>query len=198
MRSTVCLAPGREISDASRRSRTQEALCAALLSLLEEQPFERITVRDIAARASVSYATFFRRYPDKDALLHDVAGQEIRQLLAMTLPILSSVDSRALTKALCGYVWVHRKLWSALLTGGASATLKEAFVAQARELAVNTLDRRSRLPGDLSVVFAVASTIEVLSWWLSQAKPVSPPRMSKILDRLVVTPSLATWERRPS
>ena len=36
-------------------------------------------------------------------------------LLAMTLPILHTVDSRASTQLLCAYVWEHRKLWSALL-----------------------------------------------------------------------------------
>jgi len=180
------------IGQEPRPSRTQTALRAALLSLLEERPFEQVTVRDITARAAVGYATFFRRYPDKEALLHDVAAREIGQLLAMTLPILFTVDSRASTQALCAYLWEHRKLWSALLTGGASATLKQEFVRQAQELAAKKLTHHTWLPGDLSVVFSVSATVEILSWWLNQAEPPSVTEMAEILDCLVVTPSLAS------
>jgi AcrR family transcriptional regulator len=175
-----------------RTSRTQTALRAALLELLQEKPFEQVTVRDITARACVGYATFFRRYSDKESLLHDVAAREIAQLLAMTLPILFTVDSRASTQALCAYLWEHRKLWSALLTGGASATLKQEFVRQAQELAAKSGNRHSWLPGDLSVVFAVSATVEILSWWLNQIEPPSVADMAEIMDSLVVTPSLAS------
>ena len=174
-----------------RTTRTRPALCGALLALLEDRAFEQITIREITARAGVGYATFFRRYPDKEALLHDVAASEIRKLLAMTLPILFTVDSRASVQALCAYLWEHRKLWSALLTGGAAATLKEEFVRQAQQVAVDQPDRQSWLPGDLSIIFSVSATIEILAWWLKQSEPPPVKRMAEILDRLVVTPSLA-------
>ncbi len=174
-----------------RATRTRPALCGALLELLEDRPFDQITIREITARAGVGYATFFRRYPDKDALLHDVAASEISKLLAMTLPILFTVDSRASVQALCAYLWEHRKLWSALLTGGAAATLKEEFVRQAQQVAVDRPDQQTWLPGDLSIVFSVSATIEILAWWLKQDNPPPVKRMAEILDLLVVTPSLA-------
>jgi AcrR family transcriptional regulator len=174
-----------------RATRTRPALCGALLSLLEEKPFEQVTVREITARAEVGYATFFRRYPDKQALLHDLAAREIGELLALTLPILFTVDSRASAQALCAYLWEHRKLWSALLTGGAAATLKDEFVRQAQQLAADQPNPQSWIPGDLNVVFAVSATIEILAWWLKQDEPPSVKRMAEILDRLVIIPSLA-------
>jgi AcrR family transcriptional regulator len=179
-----------------RTTRTRAALCGALLTLLEEKPFEQVTVRDITARAGVGYATFFRRYPDKEALLHDVAATEISQLLAMTLPILYTVDTRASTQALCAYTWEHRKLWSALLTGGAAATLKDEFVRQAQQAAVKE-NRHSWIPGDLAVVFGVAAAVEILAWWLKQPDPPSVARMAEIVDRLVVSPALAPPELGP-
>jgi AcrR family transcriptional regulator len=175
----------------TRATRTRPALCAALLSLLEEKPFEQITVREITLRADIGYATFFRHHPDKEALLHDLAAREISQLLAMTLPILYTVDSRASTQALCAYLWEHRKLWSALLTGGAAAALKDEFVRQAQQRAAHSAEPPSWLPGDLNVVFSVSATIEILAWWLKQAAPPSVNRMAEILDLVVVSPSIA-------
>lgn len=174
-----------------RTTRTRPALCAALLSLLEEQSFDQVTIRDITARAGIGYATFFRHYVDKEALLHDVALREIRQLLGLTLPILYTVDSRASTTALCAYLWEHRKLWSALLTGGAAATLKEEFVREAQRLAAEQQIFESWLPGDLNVVFSVSASIDILAWWLKQPHPPSIAQMAEIVDRLVVIPSIS-------
>src|SRR3974390_2246858 len=88
----------------TRLTRTRPALCSALLSLLEQKTFEQVSIREITARAGIGYATFFRHYPDKEALLNDLAARQIRQLLGMTLPILYTVDSRSSATALCAYV----------------------------------------------------------------------------------------------
>lgn len=175
----------------ARLVRTRAALCSTLLALLEEKPFDQVTIREVTSKAGVGYATFFRHYPDKEGLLHDLAARQISQLLAMTMPILYTVDSRASCRALCAYVWQHRKLWSALLTGGAAGAMREEFIRQARQLAAAQHNPDTWLPGDLRVVFSVGGTIEILAWWLKQREPLSADRMAEILDRLVVTPSIA-------
>jgi AcrR family transcriptional regulator len=174
-----------------RNTRTRPALCEALLSLLQEQPFEQVTIRDITARAGVGYATFFRHYPDKEAVLHDATLREIRHLHGLTLPILYTVDSRASTQALCAYVWEHRKLWSALLTGGAAATLKQEYVREAQRLAAEEQMFPTWLPGDLNVVFSVSASMDILAWWLAQRDPPSVSEMAEIIDKLVVIPSIS-------
>jgi AcrR family transcriptional regulator len=172
-----------------RTTRTRPKLCNALLSLLEEKPFEQITIREITERAGVGYATFFRRYADKEATLHDLAALEIRKLVALTLPILYTVDSRASAQAVCAYVWEHRRLWSALLTGGAAATLKEELVREAQLLAQKDDPERAWPPSDLRVAFAVAATVEILAWWLKQKDPPPIKRMAETLDEFVIVPS---------
>lgn len=176
---------------ARRSTRTKPALAAALLVLLEEQAFDQLMIRDITERADISYATFFRHFPDKEALLHEVAAREIRKLLGMTLPILYGIDSRSSTRALCAYVWEHRKLWSALLTGGAAATLKEEYVREAQRRAAAEQVYKSWLPGDLNVVFSVTACVEIMTWWLRQTDPPSIEEMAVIVDELVVIPSIS-------
>ncbi|NCF69861.1 MAG: TetR/AcrR family transcriptional regulator, partial [Chloroflexi bacterium] len=43
-----------------RIRRTRRLLEAALLDLVDEQPYPSITIRDITDRADIGYATFFR------------------------------------------------------------------------------------------------------------------------------------------
>ncbi len=171
-----------------RASRTRGALTAALLSLLEERSLEQITIRDITTRAQVGYATFFRNYPDTEALLHDLAAGEINKLLAMTLPIFYSVDSESSLRALCAYVWEHRKLWKGLLAGGAAGALKQEYLQQALQLLDEPGQSKSWLPSDLAATFAVTSIVEILAWWLKQHDPPSVKEMAEILNRLTVQP----------
>lgn len=110
-----------------RLARTREALRDALLGLLEQKPFEQITIRELAANANVSYVTFFRHHPTKESLLHDIASEQVRCLSDLMLPAIDARDTRAASIALCVYVNERRKLWSTLLTGGAAAVLREEF-----------------------------------------------------------------------
>jgi AcrR family transcriptional regulator len=55
-----------------KKARTRTAIQAAALSLFERQGYQATTVDQIAARAEVSPATFFRYFPTKeDVVLHD-------------------------------------------------------------------------------------------------------------------------------
>ncbi|TGD73390.1 TetR/AcrR family transcriptional regulator [Mangrovimicrobium sediminis] len=173
----------------TRRTRTRQALGEALLQLLTEKSFDRITVRDITARADIGYATFFRHYPDKETLLEDLVADEIDRLLSMAVPIVFTVDTLASAQALCAYMWEGRQLWSALLTGGAATRLKAEFVDQAQALAADLAREHAWLPGDLNVVFAVSATVEILAWWLKQEAPPPVEEIATVLDRLVIAPS---------
>jgi AcrR family transcriptional regulator len=190
--------PGPTPARATRITRTRPVLCGALLSLLEDRPFEQLTVREITAKADIGYATFFRHYPDKESLLNDLAAFQISELLSMALPILYAANTRASARALCIYVWEHRKLWSTLLTGGAAGTLRDEFIRQAHQIAETRPNPGVWLPGDLLVVFSVTGTVEILAWWLKQAAPPSIDQMAEVLDCLVVAPSMRrSGSRRP-
>jgi AcrR family transcriptional regulator len=171
-----------------RTVRTREALRDALLSLLERKPLEQITIRDIAAHAGISYVTFFRHHTTKEALLHDIVAEQVRRVADLMLPALDARDTRAASTALCIYIDQHRKLWSTLLTGGAAAALREAFLKIAAEVAVDRTDPDNLVPADLAVPLNVISTIEILTWWLRQKRPLPIERVTEIHERLVLAP----------
>lgn len=174
----------------ARQVRSRRALTGALLALLEEMPFDQVTIREITGRAGTGYATFFRHYGDKEALLGDIASQEIASLLAMVMPLLGSGGSSKTTSALCRHVGEHRKLWSALLTGGAAGILRAEFIRQARDLVQGMDQPESWLPSDLAVVYGTGSTIDLLAWWLAHDEAWSADQIAAILDRLIIAPLL--------
>ncbi len=53
---------------------SRECLRTALMQLLGEKDFQKISVTELVQRAGVSRATFYRNYSDKEALLEEIYG----------------------------------------------------------------------------------------------------------------------------
>src|SRR5919206_1161917 len=77
------LAASQKKTDARVR-RTRDALGDALIELMQEKPFDTITVQDVLDRAHVSRSTFYAHYSDKDDLLMS-DSEEFFEALAMAL-----------------------------------------------------------------------------------------------------------------
>jgi len=177
-------------SDA-RIDRSRAALRTAILALLDRQRFEDLTIRAITARAGVGYATFFRHYSDKRALLNDVAADAIGELIARAMPIAAADDSRGACLVLCRYVHGRRRLWRALLNGGAAATVRDEFLRQARAMLPAQPPPPAWLPADLAVTVASLGTLEVFAWWLAAGRPLPIEQVAEILDRLVIAAAVS-------
>ena len=178
----------KEAPNDARQVRSRNALCGALLELLQETAFDQLTIREITARAGTGYATFFRHYPTKEALLGDVAADEIAILIGKTASMLSGSERYRSILDLCTYVDEHRKLWSALLTGGAAGIVREEMVRQARGMGNDKRKCPDWLPADLAARFGISSAVDLLTWWLEQGEAYAPDEIAVILDRLVIGP----------
>lgn len=176
----------------ARALRSGQALRDALLSLLLQKPFDQITIRDICAEAGVHYATFFRHHQTKEALLEEIATEQIKQLNKLTLAIRDAEDYEAGFRALCSYVDEHRSLWSTLLNGGAGGAMREEWVRQSRAVALKVPPVHSWMPAELGTICAATLIAETIAWWLAQPEGAySVDEMAGILFRLL-TSSLIT------
>ena len=189
------LAPAPEHPD-PRIRRTRKAFRLALQELLQEQAFEQITIRDIVARADIAYTTYFRHYSTKEALLADLADEEIGRLLDLSLPVLGSHDGQASCLALCDHVANNWALWSALLTGGAQGVIRTAFVNQTLARQASWPPAQTWLPQDIGTTLATSTIVELLVWWLRQAEPDPPARIAEIMDRVIVSTLLGKGVER--
>lgn len=185
-------APRRSTTKDARAVRSAEALRAAMLSLLERQAFEQISIRDICAEAGVHYATFFRHHASKEELLEQIAAEQINVVVDLTLPIRESIDDATAFHAICAYVGRHRALWAVLLNGGAGQAMREAWLRRAMTVAATQESIGSWLPKELGTICSVSLIVETISWWLTQPEEAySFEDVSDILQRLVVRSTLA-------
>lgn len=171
-----------------RTQRSRAGLRQALLDLLKIWPLDQITVRAIAAQAGVGYTTYFRHFPNRDALLEDLVAQEIEHLVRLTLPVYDARDRHAGCVALCEHVYAHRALWSVLLTGGAASVVRTELIRRGRETTETRPHSKGWLPGDLGVLLATSSMIELLTWWMEQPDVLTATEVAEILDKIAIAP----------
>lgn len=176
----------------ARQVKSRHALRTAMLSLLERKPLDEITIRDIAAESGVGYTTFFRHYPSKADLLNDIAADEIRNLIDLSMAGANSADMRAGSLVLCDYVQQHRALWSTLLTGGAAGVMREEFLRISREVAAEHGEWSGWVPRELGTILAVTTIVEIIAWWLSQPEDAgySSAQMADMIYHLAIAPTL--------
>lgn len=62
-----------------RAAQQQGSICGALVALMEEAPYEKITVSDICRRADIPRRTFYYYYEGKEELLGDLLQQILRE-----------------------------------------------------------------------------------------------------------------------
>jgi AcrR family transcriptional regulator len=182
----------------ARVVRTREALQQAMVDLAAEAPLEAITVRAIATRAGVGYATFFRHYADKEALLADVADKLTVAFLAQVRPLLLQKDRRGAARSLCAFVEEHLPIHQALIAGGSGETVRAGMLRQTLE----TLGRtRASAPGgpldDLLLFHLTSSILNLLAWWLRHRDRVDAETMAEIIERAVLTPVGAIGRQPP-
>jgi AcrR family transcriptional regulator len=176
------------VSDA-RVVRTREALRGAMIELAAESPLDVITVRAIAARAGVGYATFFRHYADKEALLADVADVLTKAFLEQVRPLLREKDRLGAARALCAFVEGRLAIYKALIAGGAGETVRAGMLRQA----VATVGRARggadpRPLDDLILFHLISATLNLLAWWLRNLDQVDAETMALVIERTVLTP----------
>lgn len=87
--------------------RTRKLLQTALLELMQEKPFQSISIGDITSRATLNRATFYLHYLDKFDLLSKTARDTFKEAINAKLPDLNSLcihDICHLTQATCDYL----------------------------------------------------------------------------------------------
>ena len=173
-----------------RIERTQEALRAALMALIEERGYDAISVQDITERARLNRATFYLHYKDKQDLLVRASEAAFDLLVAEAGPIdRENLDYQKPPRQvvlLFEHLAKNRNFYRSVL----GKPGEPAFAARMREyIAAFTLRRIA----DLHAIYPAAAPIlddifiaeyvtgallGIVIWWLNGDLPRSPEYMA--------------------
>ena len=176
--------------------RTHHFLQEAMIELVTEKGFEAITVGDIAERAMINRATFYRHYQDKYDLVARIFEEAVNHLVEDMKPLHKSSDPGekeenllVIWNQLFEHVAEHARLYRAMLGKNGSSW----FAARIREHIIKLMLENERqweqqarprpqidpaIPEELPVMQLSHVLIGTIVWWLESEKNYTPRQMA--------------------
>lgn len=175
----------------ARVRRTRDALGDALVALMQEKPFDTITVQDVLDRANVSRSTFYMHYSDKDDLLMSDAD-EFFEAISIALSQHGDISDRVFpVQEFFTHLADVQPFFKALVKSGKfqeNMELARGHFARGIERRLAELPRgRSIPPNELpAIAFTHAGALlSLLTWWLDRGMRESPAEMDQLFHRMV-------------
>jgi AcrR family transcriptional regulator len=175
-----------------RIRRTRQLLHQALEKLLETREFDKISVHDIAAAATLNRATFYDHYPDKFALLECTVGSRFHELLAERAVQFDGTcgsQLKAMVLALCEYLPRMQG------PGGARQLephMESAIIAVVRRILIGGFQRHPAASGIAPEIKAAAASWAIYGATKEWAQTPNRPAADEIANTimLLVSPIL--------
>jgi AcrR family transcriptional regulator len=182
--------------DDRRVRRTRRLLREALLALILEKGYDRVTVQDVLDRADVGRATFYAHFRDKDDLLLS-SSEELRESLRQHLAAAArgdgdrSGEGLEVARGLFEHAAGHRRLNRALVGRRAGAVVlkhaREQLATLLREHLEEVVTSRRltpTVPLEVTVQYLASALLGMLTWWLDNDTPYSAEQMGRMFLRL--------------
>jgi len=175
----------------ARVRKTRDALGDALVELMQEKPFDSITVQDVLDRANVGRSTFYSHFSDKDDLqLSD--ADEFFEGISTALSAHGDKSERVLpVKEFFQHVFEARQFVAALMSSGKmqeNMELAEAHFARGIEQRLNEIPRGALIPQADRPFLAVAhagAVVSLLRWWMDRGMKEPAEEIDKLFHRMV-------------
>ncbi|MFI7061949.1 TetR/AcrR family transcriptional regulator [Kribbella sp. NPDC050124] len=169
-------------TDNLRVRRTRKLLREALIELIDERDFERLTVGEITERAMVSRAAFYRNYRDKYELVEQIFDEAMDAVLG-TMAAGTADPPLDRWVAFFEHTAEYHRLYGALLGRRGSPWFANRMRATLAGMVSEHLEVPDSARGSgrgatdaLVPTVLAAMFVQAITWWLDQGRPV-PPRV---------------------
>lgn len=185
-----------------RVRRTRRRLRDALIRLILEQGYERITIQNITDAADLSRATFYLHYKDKDDLLVNSLEEMFDELVAsLKQPIwLGAVEEGSevpVSVIAFRHVAEYAALYKALLLGerGVTYAINRSMEYLARVSQQQIIRQVETLQLDADTLPVAPEVIAwssagalftLILWWLENDMPYTPEDMAHMHSRMLI------------
>ncbi|MBO2444848.1 TetR/AcrR family transcriptional regulator [Actinomadura nitritigenes] len=162
--------------------RTRTLLRQALVELIEERGFDRVTVGQITERAMVSRAAFYRNYRDKYHLVEEIFD-EAMDVLRGSVADPDARPALELWASFFDHVAHYHRLYGALLSHRGSqwfaVRMRSSLSAMVAEHIPSSGPTGGLVPSLVAAMF-----VQAITWWLDNDRPLSSQDMAIQTGRL--------------
>ncbi len=178
-----------------RIRRTYKLLFEALLALLEEQPFERISVTDICDKAMVHRTTFYKHFEDKYHLLKYGIKELQKDFSEKSLTNENFNNPKQyyldIFKHVLKYMSTNPKMYSLVLARNEMDSVLSMFSKLIVEDIIYKLEVNEKtgikhlIPIPVIANFYAGALLSLISWWLRNSESVPIDAMVRYLDLMM-------------
>ncbi len=164
-----------------RVARTQRALIQALVDLVLQRRYDRITIQDLLDRADVGRSTFYAHYRSKDDLL-------LRSFEGMLAQFDGVLDAGRVVpvRELFHHIGSFRSFHDALVR---AHMIERVYQAGAEVMALTIEKRLAARPGKVPAPVAApalaGALFALLRWWLETDAPYTAEQMDAMFHALL-------------
>ncbi|MGG0668626.1 TetR/AcrR family transcriptional regulator [Lederbergia citrisecunda] len=188
-----------------RVQRTKAMFEEALLELMGEKDYKKITVREISERSTLNRATFYLHYYDKDELLEQMLDGALENL-RISVQVkefefkYDSENPHPIFIRLFNKMIEQNRFYKVMLVQE-----KVPYFTESVRGIIETLVERAtqymvedkiefNVPIEMSVAYITSAYLGVIIWWLKHDMPYTPAHMAKQLTRLS---TVGPWVENP-
>jgi len=179
---------GKELQD-RRVQRTRKILHDALVELILEKEFDKVTVQDVITRANVGRSTFYSHFKDTEDLF--LSGFENLWSLFeqhLTGQMVESANVWDFSLIVFQHAQNYTGVYKALVgkQGGAlmAAHMYKYLSALIREALKGQWSKDVQVPLDVVVHHLASSLIALLTWWVEHDLRYPPKHINEMFQQL--------------
>lgn len=198
----------KEKKEDRRVERTRRLLHDALMALIPEKGYEKVTVQDILDRANLGRSTFYMHYRHKDELLLSGFGH-LRTMLEERHRALLSAKAQGktadfnLSLELFRHARENHGRYKAMVGKQSGQMLMrqahDHLAALVREHLSSVMKNGETppLPIDMTAHWIVSSFLSLLTWWLDRDLPYTAEEMDQMFRRVTLPGIEAALHLKP-
>ncbi|MBY6087276.1 TetR/AcrR family transcriptional regulator [Priestia flexa] len=168
--------------------KSQESIKGALIELMTEKNFDKITIQDISNRANVNRGTIYLHYLDKFDLLDKIMEEHI---LNMTDVCESAADMDWIQSTVhcMEYLEENYLFFSTMLASEGARYFRNQFlkfnIQEFRKEVDITQGKNNGQNEEVVVQFVANAYVGIVEWWLKNEMPYPPQMMAEKVGELI-------------
>ena len=176
-----------------RVQRTRQILRDALVALILEKGYQKITVQDIIDRAHVGRSTFYSHFRDKDDLLFsgfDELAHDLDRHMSSAETTADSQDHLLHSLDFFIHAYHNKELYVAMTESGGGELLLDISRQHMQSHIQAHLNKLSSVEQEIPIPvisnFLAGSLLSLIIWWLDQDLPYTPEEMDGMFNTLAM------------
>jgi AcrR family transcriptional regulator len=185
--------------------KTLRSIDQALLSLLREHPFQKITIEMICTTAMINRSTFYKYYPDKYALLEEYLEKTLSEFRStvrtdFVLAAPSEVGGQSYTdlfRETLNHLYENRENYEILWNARICRDIYKEMIEIVRDSILEKMDGReeNRRYQFLYATFFASNMMTLVRWWFQNEGQVSRDEVVRIMQGNMERGMFSTFKR---